>query len=182
MRTLVLYDSLSGNTEKIARAIHETVLEHDLDSELVKIDKGLDLDFFDYDLVFAGAPVIDWLPTKRMMDFIMGRMKHYNSLGLIKPASPIIPGKFGVCFGTFGGPHIGEREAQPMTAWLRSFMEHLGYIVLDSWHVIGQFVHKEDMNSHGRLGNIQYRPHAEDVLEIRNRVTGLLASLEAWRQ
>ena len=181
MKTLVLYDSLSGNTDKIARAIHDTVLEHDVRSELVKIDKHLDLDFFEYDLIFTGSPVIDWLPTKKMMDFIMSRMKHYNSMGLIKPASPIIPGKFGVCFGTFGGPHIGEREAHPMTAWLGSFMGHLGYIVLDSWHVIGQFAHKEDLNAHGRLGNIQYRPHAEDVLEVQNRVIGLLASLEAWR-
>lgn len=52
MKTLVTYFSLTGNTQKIAEAIYET-LEHD--KEIKKIDECSDLD--EYTLVFVGFPV-----------------------------------------------------------------------------------------------------------------------------
>lgn len=52
MKTLVTYFSLTGNTQKIAEAIYET-LKHD--KEIEKIDECSDLD--EYTLVFVGFPV-----------------------------------------------------------------------------------------------------------------------------
>ena len=180
MKSLVLYDSLSGNTEKVAKTIHHTS-EKTILSHLVKVDKKTEIDFFDYDLVFIGSPVIEWLPTQTMMDFVKKTMKGYNQKGQIKPSSPIIPGKFGVCFGTFGGPHIGEREARPMTLWFRSFLEHLGFIVLDEWLFVGAFKNREDLNTNGRMGDIRQRPNESDLLTVENKVTGMLASLAGWQ-
>ncbi|GAB7081638.1 flavodoxin family protein [Megalodesulfovibrio paquesii] len=182
MQSLVFYDSLGGNTAAVAQAIHETVLSIWGHSDLVKVRKDTAVNFLDYDLILVGSPVIDWLPTKQLMDSIMSTMKSENAAGRIRPASPILPGKFGVCFGTFGGPHIGEREALPMTAWLRAFLEHLGYLVLDAWHVPGAFKNRDELNRYGRLGDIRQRPGEADLADIRNRTAGLLASLEAYQK
>jgi hypothetical protein len=182
MKSLVLFDSLGGNTEHIARTIFDTLAGVLPSPQIVKIVQDSDLDFFDYDIVFIGSPVIDWLPTKTMMDFVRKKLKAYNKSGLIKPAAPIIPGKFGVCFCTFAGPHIGKREALPMTMWLRSALEHLGFIVLDTWHIVGQFNTMKKLNRRGRLGNIENRPDDHDFTDLRNKVLGVIAALEAWQR
>jgi len=181
MKSLIFYDSLGGNTKKVADVIYETTQNEGLSSILLQAAKDVELDFLDYDLLFVGSPVIDWLPTKVMMDSIKKSLKTYNEKGLIKPSAPIIPGKFCICFSTFAGPHIGKNEARPMTMWLRSAFEHFGFIVLDSWHIVGQFKHRDDLNENGRMGNIRNRPNENDLLDVKNRVLGVINSLEAWR-
>ena len=52
MKTLVTYFSITGNTKKVAEAIHET-LEGDI--EIKNIDECPELD--EYNLVFVGFPV-----------------------------------------------------------------------------------------------------------------------------
>lgn len=181
MKSLIFFDSLGGNTQKVADAIYETVKKEGLPSQMVQSRKDVDIDFLDYDLIFVGSPVIDWLPTKTMMDSIKRRMKKDNEKGLIRPSAPIIPGKFCVCFCTFAGPHIGKREARPLTMWLRSAFEHYGFIVLDTWHILGEFKKRTDLTKDGRMGDIENRPDEHDLLSVKNRVKGVLASLEAWR-
>lgn len=182
MNALVIYDSIGGNTEKVAQTIYDTAAEA-MPSALVKVDRDSEIDFIAHDLIFIGSPSIDWLPSKSMTAFVQRTMKAANARGLVKPAAPIIPGKFGVCFGTFAGPHTGVGEVRPMTLWLRSALEHLGIIVLDEWHVPGQFTSagRADLNRNGRLGNIEGRPDAHDLRDIENRVQGILAALTAYR-
>lgn len=182
MKALVLFDSIGGNTKKVANRIHETVKGKLSPTDILKVTKQTELDFLDYDLIFIGSPVIDWLPTQTMIDYIKKRLKGYGEKGLIKPSAPIVPGKFAVCFATFAGPHIGVNEAKPMTMWMRSALEHVGYTVLDEWHVPGQFVNKPELNKYGRLGNIEGRPDEHDLADVENRVRGILDSLAAWRQ
>jgi len=127
-----------------------------------------------------GSPVIDWLPTKRMMDFLKKKLQSYSDHGKIVPSSPLIPGKYGICFCTYAGPHIGKNEALPMTMWLSSFLEHLGYAVLDQWHIVGQFHKETDMNTQGRLGNILGRPNDEDLINVVNRTKGIIGALSEF--
>ena len=181
MKTLVFYDSIGRKSTCVAEAILESVASEWGHADIIKVCKEASVNFLEYDLIMIGSPVIDWLPTKQLMDIVMRVMKSENAAGRIRPSSPIVPGKFGVCFGTFGGPHIGEREALPMTAWLRAFLEHLGYLVLDAWHVPGAFRNRDELNRHGRMGDIRQRPAKADIADIKNRVAGLLASLEAFR-
>ena len=115
------------------------------------------------------------------MEFVKKRMTKYNKDGQIKPAAPILPGKFGICFCTFAGPHIGKKEALPMTMWLRSALEHIGFIVLDTWYIVGAFNNGIDLNHNGRLGNIENRPNQNDLDILTNRVIGISAALQAWQ-
>ena len=72
---------------------------------------------------------------------------------------------------------MGQREAVPMTKWLGAFMEHLGYLVLDEWHIVGEFHSNDEMNLKGRLGDIRGRPNEHDLRDVENRVKGTLYSL-----
>ena len=178
MKSLILYDSIGGNTEKVAQCIYETLKAATDEIDFIKFTSDIDLDFLKYDLVFLGSPVIDWLPTKRMMEFIKKKLQFYSEQGKIKPSSPLALRKYGICFCTYAGPHIGVNEALPMTMWLSSFLEHLGYTVFDKWHFVGQFHKETDMNTHGRLGNILGRPDEKDLLDVENRTQGILTALE----
>jgi hypothetical protein len=178
MKSLILYDSIGGNTEKVAKRIYDTLKGATNEIDFMKFSSDIDVDFFEYDLIFLGSPVIDWLPTKRMMKFVKNKLQYYSEQGKIKPSSPLGFKKYGICFCTYAGPHIGKNEALPMTMWLRSFLEHLGYAIIDQWHVVGQFHKETDMNTKGRLGNILGRPNDKDLLDIENRTKGIVRALE----
>jgi flavodoxin len=121
MKALVLYDSLGGNTEKVADRIHKTLVQRGVKSEFIKVSVDIDIDLYDYDLLFLGSPVIAWGPTNTMRDFVMKKLREYHK-DRIKPSAPLRPGKFAVSFCTFSGTHIGENEAVPLTKWFSSFL------------------------------------------------------------
>jgi flavodoxin len=179
MHALVLYDSLGGNTEKVAKRIHGTLVEGGVTSELVKVAEDTDLDLYAYDMLFLGSPVIAWGPTRTMRDFVMAKLRSYHKEHIL-PSAPLRPGKFAVSFCTYSGTHIGELEAIPLTKWFSAFSAHLGCQIMGEWNIIGEFHNQEDVNINGRLGDIRGRPNEFDLLGIENRVKGLLSGISAW--
>lgn len=183
MKAVILYDSMTGNTENIAKQIELSLKNHGLDPILKKVTENTSLEILDYDLVFIGTPVIDWLPTNKIMDFVKKASADHKKSGKIQMSCPIIPGKFAVSFCTFGGPHIGEREAIPATMWLRSFVEHAGFTSLGLWHIPGafhSFPTKDTLNTKGRMGDISGRPNQSDLKDIEGRVSGLMQSIKNY--
>jgi len=181
MKALVLYDSLGGNTEKVAKRIHDTLVENDVDSRLFKVkrDEDRDLDLYEYDILILGSPVIAWGPTNPMRDFVMKKLREYHK-ERIRPSAPLRPGKFAVSFCTYSGTHIGEDEAIPLTKWFSSFTGHLGCRIMGEWHIVGEFHNRKDVNINGRLGDIRGRPNEQDLLNVHNRVKGMLNALSAF--
>ena len=179
MKALVMYDSLGGNTEKVADRIHSTLEQGGVESQLIKVAEDTDMDLYEYDLLLLGSPVIAWGPTDTMRDFVMKKLREYHKTR-IKPSAPLRSGKFAVSFCTFSGTHIGENEAVPLTKWFSSFLEHLGCQVMAEWHIVGQFHNRKDVNVNGRLGDIRGRPNEQDLIDVENRVKGLLSGLAAW--
>ncbi len=181
MKILVLYDSIGGNTEKVAKTIHEVAVAARLDSSLIRLTAFAELDFNDYDLIFCGSPVIEWLPTPAMRSFIQSKLKEHRAKRDVLPCAPLKPGKFAVCFGTYCGAHIGVKEATPMTEWLAAFFWHIGYAVIDKLHLPGQMrrpdidksIEREN-NMEGILGNLAGRPGESDLQKVRTFTTGIL--------
>jgi len=66
MKSLILYDSIGGNTEKVAQRIYDTLKDVINEVHFIKFTSKVDVDFLEYDLIFLGSPVINWLPTKRI--------------------------------------------------------------------------------------------------------------------
>ena len=110
--------------------------------------------------------------------------------GDVLPSAPLRPGKFAICFATFCGAHNGINEVLSVTQWLASFLEHIGYMVLEKIHVPGEmrnfgqakgWLNDErliKLNENGRLSNIKGRPNEQDLLNVTTIVQGILSYLK----
>lgn len=67
MKTLVVYESINGNTEKIAKAIGEAIGE---DVKVLSVGAACSSDLQSIDLLIVGSPTYGGRPTPGMMDFL----------------------------------------------------------------------------------------------------------------
>ncbi len=70
MKSLVIYDSIFGNTEKIARAIAGAI-----DAEIMNVNKPKKIDFDNFDLVIIGSPTHGGRPTEEVQKYIDSKVK-----------------------------------------------------------------------------------------------------------
>ncbi|WP_319778822.1 flavodoxin domain-containing protein [Maridesulfovibrio sp.] len=183
MNILNLYGSLNGHTEKVAFEIEKAVAGagHAIRTVNVKKDDSV-IDLLEYDLTFIGSGVYTWLPGKPVLNWMEKQMAHARKNDLILPGSPRVPGKFVCVYCTYAGPHTGEAEAVPALKYMGQLFDHLGITVADEWSVVGAFVPEKmrHFNASGRLGNIEGRPNAEDLKQVREKTGGLLESIRSY--
>lgn len=190
MKAIVLYDSMGGNTQRLAERIMEVAQAKGLPCDIRRLEDDTELDFLDYQLVFLGSPAIEWLPTTKMMGFLKRKLKDYRLRGEIPSAAiPHRPGHFAVCFSTNCGAHIGIDEALPATQWMAAFLAHIGYRVVDQIHLPGEMRNFgqgadwmtdqtfHELNTLGVYGNIEGRPNAEDLADLERRLDEALDSI-----
>jgi len=67
MKTLVVYESMNGNTEKIAKAIGEAIGE---DVKVLSVGAVSSSDLELIDLLIVGSPTYGGRPTPGMLDFL----------------------------------------------------------------------------------------------------------------
>jgi flavodoxin len=65
MKTLVIFDSNYGNTQKVAEAIAK-----ELDAKAVLVSKVSTPELKDLDLVIVGSPINGWKPSEKMGEFL----------------------------------------------------------------------------------------------------------------
>jgi flavodoxin len=175
MKVLNLYYSATGNTDKVANQIEETLRQIGHEVETVKVGTDTEVNILAYDFVFVGSGVYAWLPGKPLLDLIGKLREEYAKAGEIKPASPRRPGKKAVVYCTFGGGHTGTNEAVPAVKYMGQLFDHLGYEIVGEWYIVGEFHGKlRHLSTGGRLGDIQGRPNEADLQEISQRVVGIL--------
>lgn len=176
MKVLNLFFSSTGNTEAVAKQIAETTRDEGNEVETAKIAEGIDVDLFQYDFIFVGSGVYEWLPGQSVMKVFSELRKRYFEEGKLKPASPRMPGKKAVVYCTYGGAHTGVKEAIPAVKYIAQLLDHLGFEILDEWYIVGEYVPEKfrDFNISGRLGDIRGRPNADDLKAIAERVKGIL--------
>jgi flavodoxin len=176
MNILNLYFSSTGNTEKVAMKIQETVQGLGYSVDTVKITQGTQVDILRYDFVFVGSGVYSQLPGKPVMEVFRSHLQEYVRKGEIKPASPRRPSAKTVVYCTYGGAHTGINEAVPAVKYMGQLFDHLGYTIVAEWYVIGEY-NTEKLQSHsvsGRLGDIRGRPNEGDLRDVAERVKGVL--------
>jgi hypothetical protein len=171
-KSITLYWTKNGNTEKVARRIHQTLQSAGMDDSLLRLRQDVEVEYRDYNLVFLGAPVYENLPPKPVIEFL----RRHRKRGVeILPAAPELPGIGAVPFCTYGGGHTGASEAAPMLKYIGQFFEHEGIRVIDEIAVVGAFPEAEEAyNRGGRLGDISERPSDDDLRRVEGRVLGLL--------
>jgi flavorubredoxin len=176
-KALVVYYSATGNTKKVADAIHSSLVSEKVESTLLAIRDATEKDLYDYDLVFLGSPSIQFLPAEPVMRFIKDKMKLHLERGDIKLCAPKIPGRAAVVFCTYSGPHTGVNEAVTTGKYMGQFFEHLGFDVVGEWYIVGEFHKWQEANTMGRLGDIRGRPNEQDLLKVRSDVSSLVRSV-----
>jgi hypothetical protein len=178
MKILILYWSSTGNTEKVSQRIADTLKKENKSFEIVKTKRDFSCNIYDYDLVFLGTPVIEFLPHSRILKFIKAELNFHRKKGNVKLCCPKVPGKYAVCYCTYSGPHTGIREAIPAVLYMGQFFEHLGFTLMGEWHTVGEFNGNEKASLHGKLGDIKGRPNEEDLLDIEHKVREVLRDVK----
>ena len=177
MKVLNLYFSATGNTEKVAMKINETVQElgHEVDT-LKVANKNIEIDILNYNFVFAGSGVYAQLPGTPLIELFKELMQKYNNAGEVKPTSPRRLSAYVVVYCTYGGVHTGINEAIPAVKYMGQLFDHLGYTIMAEWYIVGEYK-TERLRGHsvaGRLGDIRGRPNEEDLRDVAARVKGIL--------
>ena len=170
---LIVYQSITGNTEKVAKSICDGLQDAGMQVVCKTIGEAPDEDFYYYDLVCFGAPSYSWSLTKPADDYLRNKFKQYKSENRIVPGAPEIPGKNALVFCTYSGPHTGIREAIPTGLYIGQFFEHFGFRVADEWYVLSEFIGSEENSTLGRMGNIKGLPSEKDLEIIRTRASNL---------
>jgi multimeric flavodoxin WrbA len=178
MKSVIIYWSKTGNTEKVALAIQEGLESAGAAVALLPVKDAGGVDFWDYDLVCIGFPSYRWSPPEPMDAFLNRKLTAYGEQGRIKPGAPKIPGKNALIFCTYSGPHTGVREAVPAGLYAGQFLEHLGFTVLGEWYVVGEFHGSNEASTKGRLGDIRGRPNKKDLAKVRRDAARLVRALE----
>ena len=177
MNAAIIYWSKTGNTEKVALAIKESLQANDVHVTYKRAEEAEDLDWFDHDLVCLGFPSYGWSPPAPVDKLLKARFATYRKQGRIKTAAPKVPGKNALVFCTYSGPHTGVDEATPATDYAAQFFAHVGFTVLAKWHIVGEFHGSEERSTLGILGDIRGRPDEDDLAQVKRDVTALLARL-----
>jgi hypothetical protein len=167
MRSIVIYWSRTGNTEKAAHAMLEGLTVGGADARLIEVREAGSIDYFDYDLVCMGFPVYQWLPPEPVDSFLRQKHRRYSEQGRVKVGAPRVAGKRALIFCTYSGPHTGLNEALPAGKYVGQFCEHLGFTVVGEWYTVGEFHGNEEASTKGRLGDIRGRPSNQDLRETR---------------
>jgi hypothetical protein len=180
MNILNIYFSSTGNTEKVALKIQETLIESVHNVETLKITSEDDsVDVLKYDLVFVGSGVYGQLPGIPLMDLHRRLLQKYSGEGEVKPVSPRRSSAWAVVYCTYGGVHTGINEAIPAVKYMGQLYDHLGYTIVGEWYVVGAYRTEalRDRSIEGRLGDIRGRPSEADLQEVAEKVKGILKTL-----
>jgi hypothetical protein len=177
MRILNMFYSLTGNTEKVAKQVEETCRKtgHTVDTVRI-VTEDAEVDVTEYDFVFEGSGVYRQLPGKPLMTCHKKLLTNYVKSGVVKPGSPRRSSQKAVVYCTYGGAHTGINEAIPAVKYMGQLYDHLGFVLAGEWYVVGEYLTEalSGYSKSGRLGDITGRPNQHDLMEVGERVKGVL--------
>ena len=172
-KNVIVYASNTGNTEKIAIELKKNFDRYGWDCTLKKLPNDYDFenpdfDFDDYDFVCIGSPVNLELPLPQVRKVMTSRPHGSHK---------IVPGpKCGIVFCTYGGIHLGPKEAEPTLKLLELDLEHLSFKVIGSLAVPGCIGDK--YNPDWFHGDMRGRPNAEDLHKVETFVDDVMKKLD----
>jgi hypothetical protein len=177
-KALIIYHSRTGNTKKVALSIERGVKKGGLDPTIKTVSDALQEDYYDYDLVCLGTPVLHALPPHPVMKLVRKNFVEYRKRYEVWVPQRKIPGKHALVFVTFSGPHVGIDEALPAGKYLVQEFKHLGFDVIGEWYVVGEFHGWITGSTKGKMGDIRGRPNAEDLARVEEKISELVKSIK----
>ena len=167
---LILYQTMTGNTEKVAFRFKKVFEKKGWECDIFKVDKSMDVDnlpfdFQDYDFLCAGSGVYAALPGQELVDIMFQTTHRTRRAGkIVRVHRKLTRGpKKGVVFATYAGVHFGPMEADPALSLLGLNMEHLRF------ECIGKFSCPGSMGKRVTPGywhgDLRGRPNQRDFLK-----------------
>jgi len=135
-KALVVYDSKTGNTEKMAIAISEGIKEAGLDVEVKHVDNTSLDDLIAADAIVMGSPTYFGNMSARMKTFIDRTIKIYTQL----------QNKIGAAFTSSGG--IADGSETTLFSLIQAMLIHRMVIV---GYQTGAYVVGHDAGSYGAV-------------------------------
>jgi flavodoxin len=169
-RSLILYQTMTGNTELVARRFEKVFKDKGWDCDVFKVDKEMDVDnlpfdFNNYDFMCVGSGVYMALPGKELTDIIFKTTHQTRRAGkIVRVHRKITPGpKKGIVFVTYAGTHLGPKEAEPALSLLELNIEHLKLRCVGRFSCPGKVGKKKTPGQW--FGDISDRPNERDLLK-----------------
>ena len=179
-KSLVLYWSGTGNTEKVTKSLCEGLKRGGSDDiAVIRIpDDGEvpDVDYFGYDLVCFGFPSYSWTTPEPVTRFLNKNLEKHKAEGRVVPGAPAT-GKQVLLYCTYCGVHTGIREAVPAVKFAGQFFEHVGFTVVDEWYILSEHVGGGDNNILGRMGDVRGLPDEASLKRVETQAYNLIQRL-----
>jgi NAD(P)H dehydrogenase (quinone) len=112
LKVLVVYDSRTGNTERMAYAVEEGVKAEGVDVEVKRVEEASIDELPSVQGLILGSPVYYGHPSSKIKNFIDESVKYHGKL----------EGKVGGAFASSGGTHTGAETT--IIALLEALMVH----------------------------------------------------------
>ncbi len=188
MKILIAYFSQTGNTEQVARAIHEEVLSGGHEAHLKRINEIASDSLNVYDLVFLGSACHDAdlaRPAKRILEGI-AHSPTFKLAGFVTHATYL--------------PEGGERERKIHEEWASrcvvsfnkaSEEKRIGFLGYFSCQgapspPIEEFIHRTIVTDGDEwkeyIEEVRLRPNEEDLQNAREFARMVLSRFEGGRQ
>ena len=204
-KCLVIYASLTGNTEKVALRMKATFEKHGWRCDTFKLDRKTDIhrlpfDFGGYDFACVGSGVIMHQPYNevllpiRAMSGADPRVAHRargEEITYLKEPVREFDRKKGegprhgrirlggakkaAVFVTYSGYDLGPKEAEPSLALLALEIEHRGFQCIGRFACPGKFVDEPTPGTYH--GDIRDRPNERDLLKAEMFVEEMLEEI-----
>ena len=100
MKVLIIYDSSTGNTEKMAHAVEDGVKKAGVDPVIKYVDEASVDEIPQYQGLILGSPVYYGLPSGKIKKFVDESVKYHGKLD----------GMVGGAFASAGGTHTGAES------------------------------------------------------------------------
>jgi len=151
-KSLIIYTSYTGNTEKVAIRFKAVLEKHGWSCDMFKIDKNTSAEnpgfkYNDYDFVCVGSLVASSQPAPEILNVLRNNPISYHYKGNAGPKGveykKVVfgPGK-GIVFVTYGGAHMGPKEAVPALMNMALEFEHLGFTCIGQFSCPGKMFNK----------------------------------------
>lgn len=158
-KALILYASVTGNTEKIAGCFQEALEEMNWQVDSIKITNQTSFVenpiFFDlYDLLFVGSPIMAGLPSTLIgknlgLTASMPPRMYSDRLimpGLKRPESPDYT-PYAIEFCTYGGTSTGPSECLATLAIEKLYLENLYIQTIGQFACLGTELHHASVDT-----------------------------------
>lgn len=179
---LVMYASITGNTEKVAKAFGNAFEKSGWECTLLKIDGKTNLKknpvyFDDYDIIALGSPIMAGLPSPeiaRVLALTQAEPPRVWSGGGMGPQSRAMQDNVkAIVFATYAG---GIREAYSTLAVEKQYLECLGVKIVGQFSCTGKEIHHMGVDKASEIMGIQVEKAADILQKYREDPNNILFS------